>query len=288
MWFNLALPALRGYPLVITIHDPRCHLGDGASKKTPQRVMDFGYHRADRVIVHAGAMRQAVVETLGIPEQQIDVVPHVAIGESVGADQSVAEDENLVLFFGRIWQYKGLEYLIRAQPLISAQVPEARIMIAGRGDDIDVYRRMMTDSGKFILRNDWISYEERVELFQRASVVVLPYVEATQSGVIPIAYTFSKPVVCTHTGGLPEMVDDGQTGYVVPPRDEVALAESIVALLKDRRLRRMMGENGRRKLATEWCPTVIAQQTLEVYQRAIGDRKTENASESRDKSSCVS
>jgi starch synthase len=288
MWFNLALPALRSYPLVITIHDPRSHLGDHSSKRTSQRVMDFGYRRADRVIVHASAMRQAVVETLGIPEQRIDVVPHITIGESVEAGQSMAEDENLILFFGRIWQYKGLEYLIRAQPMITAQVPNARIMIAGRGDDLDAYRRMMTDPDKFIIRNDWISYEERIELFQRASVVALPYIEATQSGVIPIAYTFSKPVVCTRTGGLPEMVDDGTTGYVVPPRDEAALAESIVTLLKDRQLRRTMGEHGRRKLDTEWCPTVIAEQTLAVYQRAIGGRKSEHASDSRDKTSCAS
>ena len=288
LYFNLALPLLREYPLVVTIHDPRSHLGDRSSKKTSQRVMDFGYRRADRVIAHAGAMRQAVVDALGIPESLIDVVPHVAIGESVTVDQTVAEDENLVLFFGRIWEYKGLDYLIRAQPQISAAVPDAKIMIAGRGDDFDVYRQQMADPERFIVRNDWISYEERIEMFQRASVVVLPYVEATQSGVVPVAYTFRKPVVCTATGGLPEMVDDGETGYVVPPRDESALATSIIKLLEDRQLRCDMGGAGRRKLDTEWCPSVVADQTLAVYRRAMGQAEPEQVQQPREESTCAS
>ncbi|MEZ6072874.1 MAG: glycosyltransferase family 4 protein [Pirellulales bacterium] len=289
MWFNLALPALRHYPLVITIHDPRSHLGDQASKKTSQRVMDFGYHRADRVIVHARAMREAVVDALNIPAGRIDVVPHVAIGESVAAGDSVNEDGNLVLFFGRIWEYKGLDYLIRAEPLISAEVPDARIMIGGRGDDFARYRGMMAHPEKFDVHNEWISYEQRVEMFQRSAVVVLPYVEATQSGVVPVAYTYSKPVVCTATGGLPEMVDDGVTGFVVPPRDERALADAVIKLLKDEPMRHAMGRAGREKLDTEWCPDVVAEQTLEVYRQTIADRQESfPAVESRDHSPCAS
>lgn len=61
LWFNLALPLLRRYPLVITIQDPRHHPGDRSQRRTPQRILDFGYHLADHVIVHGGQLRQVVV-----------------------------------------------------------------------------------------------------------------------------------------------------------------------------------------------------------------------------------
>src|SRR5262249_40711886 len=103
----------------------------------------------------------------------------------------------------------------------------------------------------------------------KASVVVLPYVDATQSGVIPLAYTAAKPVVATEVGSLPEMVEDGLTGYLVPPRDEAALAEKVVRLLKDRKLRGRLGANGKRKIEAECSPDLVARQTLQVYQQAL-------------------
>jgi glycosyltransferase involved in cell wall biosynthesis len=199
-WFNLSLPLLNRYPLVITIHDPREHAGDNESRRVPQVISDFGYHRADRVIVHAEYLKQMTVEELEIPAEQIHVIPMIALGkESI---EPVVEAGNLVLFFGRIWGYKGLEYLIRAEPLITEQIPEARIVIAGEGEDFERYRQMMRHPERFVVYNEYVSDAKRDELFQRASVVVLPYVEATQSAVIPIAYTFAKPVVATTVGGL--------------------------------------------------------------------------------------
>jgi glycosyltransferase involved in cell wall biosynthesis len=101
-------------------------------------------------------------------------------------------------------------------------------------------------------------------------VVVLPYVEATQSGVIPVAYSFGKPVVATTVGGLPAQVDDGKTGYLVPPRDERALADAVVRLLCNRDLRRQLGANGKRKVTAECSPEIVARNTLAVYQLAAG------------------
>jgi glycosyltransferase involved in cell wall biosynthesis len=268
LWFNLVLPLLARRPLVLTIHDPRCHLGDRGGRRTPQRVMDFGFRRAAQVIVHGEELRRVVVEELGIPPGAVHDIPHVAIGE-VAARPPAAEEAHTVLFFGRIWEYKGLDYLIRAEPLITRQAPDAKIVIAGRGEAFDRYRRLMVHPERFVVHNEHISDEMRAELFQRASVVALPYVEATQSGVIPVAYTFAKPVVATEVGGLPSMVEHGRTGYLVPPRDERALAEAILRLLRDPELRREMGANARRKLDAECGAEVVARQTLAVYRRAL-------------------
>lgn len=269
LWFNLALPLLRRYPLVITVHDPTHHMGDRGAHNTPESVLHFGFRRADQLIVQARQMADVVTDELGIPGEIVHTVPHLLLGDDT-LHPETSEDESLILFFGRIWEYKGLEYLIRAEPLITAGVPNAKIMIAGRGEDFGRYRQMMVHPERFIVRNEFIPDDEIAALFRRASVVVLPYVEATQSGVIPTAYTFAKPVVATTVGGLPDQVEHERTGFLVPPRDENALAERIVQLLRDPALRRQLGTNGKRKLETEWSAGAIARQTAQVYRRALG------------------
>jgi glycosyltransferase involved in cell wall biosynthesis len=270
LWFNAFLPLLRRCPLVLTVHDPRQHLGDHGGQKTPQAVMDFGFRRASRLIVHAEQSKQVVVRECGAPADIVDVVPHISLGTS---PPTIPPDNgSTVLFFGRIWEYKGLEFLIRAEPLITAEIPHARIVIAGKGEDFTRYRQMMIHPDRFTVYNEFVPEERCNELFQQASVVVLPYIEASQSGVIPMAYTFMKPVVATTVGGLPEMVEDGRTGYLVPPRDERSLAAAVVRLLRDQSLRRQLGINGKRKLDAECAPPVIAQQTFDVYSRALDRR----------------
>jgi glycosyltransferase involved in cell wall biosynthesis len=108
--------------------------------------------------------------------------------------------------------------------------------------------------------------------------VVLPYVDASQSGVVPLAYTASKPVVATTVGGLPEIVEHGQTGLLVPPRDTAALAGAIVRLLQDAGLRRTLGFNGRRKIDSECSPEIIADKTLRVYRQALASLRSGLAS----------
>jgi glycosyltransferase involved in cell wall biosynthesis len=274
LWFNFALPFLRRYPLVVTIHDPRHHAGDRDSQRTPQRVMDFGFRRADRVIVHGDALKREAVDILKVPHETVQVIPHVAIG-CTAAPTEADDDGATILFFGRIWAYKGLEYLIKAEPLIRQQVPNARIVIAGQGEDFDKYRAMMGRPEAFRVHNHYIGAEECEALFRRASVVVLPYTEATQSGVIPLAYSYAKPVVATRVGALADAVEDGVTGMLVPPRDEAALAAAVVELLNNPELRHAMGVAGREKLDREWSPAAVAEQAVDVYRRAIQQRNRE-------------
>ncbi|MBV9543769.1 MAG: glycosyltransferase family 4 protein [Chloroflexi bacterium] len=268
LWFNCALPMLRRYPLVLTVHDARHHLGDKDARKTPQGVTHYGVRRASRVIVHSQQQKRFLAGLCRVDQSRIDVIPHIALGNK-SADSGSCPVEARVLFFGRIWEYKGLEYLIRAEPLISSAVPEAKIVIAGEGEDFSRYRRMMMHPSQFIVHNEYVSDDARSALFQEASVVVLPYVEASQSGVIPLAYRFGKPVIATTVGGLPEMVEHGRTGLLVPPRDEQSLAAAIVHLLRNDNLRRQLGAEGSRMLDCYCAPDVVARETLAVYRRAV-------------------
>jgi len=275
MWFSLSLSFWRKYPLVFTVHDFRPHPGDRENQKCPFFIEKLARCNAREFIVHTEQIREMLVRQSHFPSQAISVIPHIQTGIGLSARSAELEEEHLVLFLGRIWEYKGLEYLIRAEPLISARVPDVRILVAGRGEDFSRYSRMMTHPDRFIVDNAHIPEERVADYFRRASVVVLPYVEASQSGVIPMAYSAGKPVVATKVGGLPQLVEDGRTGFLVEPRNATALAEAIVHLLLDPKLRHQMGANGKRKIEAECSPCRVAEKTFEVYRR-IGVRADGN------------
>ena len=278
LWFDLALPLLHQYPLVFTVHDFRPHPGDQLLRQTPFFIEMHARRCADELIVHNHHARELLVRHWGGAAGRVSVIPHIQIGQT-STSRADEEQENSVLFFGRIWPYKGLEYLIRAEPLISARVPNVRIVIAGQGEDFSRYARMMTHPDRFIVQNEYIPNERAVEYFRRASVIVLPYIEASQSGVIPMAYSAAKPVVATTVGGIPEMVEEGRTGYLVAPRSMEQLAEAVTRLLLDPRLRHQMGANGKRKIEAECSPAVVAERTIEAYRRAIERVRTRKAPE---------
>ncbi|MEQ8675285.1 MAG: glycosyltransferase family 4 protein [Aggregatilineales bacterium] len=272
LFLNGMLPFLRKYPLVITVHDAQTHPGDRGAAKTPQWVMDYGFKNANHIIVHARHVGETLVQRLDISPDRITFSPHIALGLDITPENPTdtsSDDAPNILFFGRIWPYKGLDYLIKAEPLITEKYPNVKIVIAGRGEDFDRYEAIMVNRDRFDIHNHFIPHEAVADYFSAASVVVLPYIEASQSGVIPIAYAFSKPVVATIVGGLPEVVEDGQTGYLVTPRDEQALAEAVIKLLDDSERRHNFGKRGKDKILKECSPPVVGQQTLDVYRKAI-------------------
>lgn len=107
-------------------------------------------------------------------------------------------------------------------------------------------------------------------MFQQSALVVLPYNEATQSGVAPVAHNYSKPVVATRVGALAECIEHERTGLLVAPRDPAALAEAIVRLLKDPVRRRQMGAAGKERLQRDCSPQAVAAMTLAAYRAALG------------------
>jgi glycosyltransferase involved in cell wall biosynthesis len=266
MWGTPGLGLFAPFPLVATVHDIEPHLGDRLA--VPSALHPLQWRWADQVIVHATAARQQLLTQYRCQPERVHVIP---IGSynlyRVHARDAQPERPNTVLFFGRIWKYKGLQYLIESQPLITQAVPDARIIIAGMGESFEEYRQAMVNPNHFEVHNYRIPDEKVARFFQQASVVALPYVEASQSGVVSVAYAFGKPVVATRVGGLPDVVIDGQTGLLVPPADANSLAEAIITLLQDASLRHQMGRDARLFAETELSWQGIAQKTLQVYQQ---------------------
>jgi glycosyltransferase involved in cell wall biosynthesis len=269
-WIPSIIPLLRRFPVVVTIHDVIGHTGDWPPRPILYLTNSLLTRVASQIIVHGSQQARALQSVFGTPRCRINIVPHgpYFIFRSL-AKRRVAEQPNLVLFFGRMRGYKGLRHLIEAVPMIAQSVPDVRILIAGSGDDPEEYSYIAGNRDRFEVQHGFVPMDAVGELFQRASVVVLPYTDASQSGIVPLAYVFGKPVVATGVGSIPEVVDDGQTGYLVEPRNSEQLALAIVKVLKDADLRRQMGRNALRKVETELTWEGIATKTLEVYARAM-------------------
>jgi glycosyltransferase involved in cell wall biosynthesis len=151
------------------------------------------------------------------------------------------------LFFARLEPYKGIDVLLTALRQLEGQSP-VQAIIAGQGDVEPYTRRGLPTNVE--LRNRQIGDEEAIELFKNCLVVVLPYLDATQSALVAAAYFFGKPVIVTRAGALPEYVVTGKTGWVIEPRDAPALAACLHQASSDRLTLAQMGQAGR-----EWYMT---------------------------------
>jgi len=147
-------------------------------------------------------------------------------------------DDKVILFFGYIRKYKGLDILLEAMPHIIKEDPSVKLLIAGEFyDEFDFYKRMLDPLGiskHVYMLNKFIPNEEVEKYFAPADVVILPYRSGTQSGILNVAYGFLKPAIVTDVGGLAEFIDEGKTGYVIKPDSAEAIAESVLRFYRER------------------------------------------------------
>lgn len=145
-------------------------------------------------------------------------------------------DVPVLLFFGFVRSYKGLKHLLHAMPRILRQLNRAKLLVVGDFDgDKEEYMNIVRQEriAKSVEVYDGYIPDKDVEKFFAAcDVVVLPYESATQSGIVQIAYGFEKPVIATAVGGLPDVVMQGRTGYIVPPGDVDALADAVISFFE--------------------------------------------------------
>lgn len=144
----------------------------------------------------------------------------------------IKNSEKVLLFFGLVRKYKGLMHLLDAMPEIVSKVPDVKLFIVGDfGSDKEEYLAKIKDSNisdSIVIRDGYVPDDEVEPYFAGADLNVCPYESATQSGILQIAFGFGLPAVVTRVGGLPEVVTDGETGYVVPPFDSKGIADAIV------------------------------------------------------------
>jgi glycosyltransferase involved in cell wall biosynthesis len=271
--FGAALVS-RKYPIVTTIHDVEYHPGDRASRRIPLSFKRLLLSCSDKLIVHGPRLRDVAERRYPKLKGRVDVLPHLMLQRyrTIAERKALQRKERAfinILFFGRIYAYKGLEVFIRSVPHIIQHVPRIRVIIAGQGDKMDSYLAIMSHLELFDVRNRYISDDETAQLFMDADIVVLPYLEASQSGVLAIANAFGKPVVVSDVGELSRTVKDGETGMVVPPGDERALADAIVRLAEDEGYRLRLGRAGLLEAQNTASPELVASAAIKIYHRVL-------------------
>lgn len=253
---------------VWTIHDPILHSGED-KWQTRWGYRTFRWLRG-HFIIHNRAQQAEFIRRYRIPARRCHFMPFgpLDIFQIFQHSSRPEPEPHTALFCGRISPYKGVEYLIEAGTIARRQLPALKVVIAGKPNYPIDWKAARQDP-TFVVIDRFISNEEMVELIQQSAVVVCPYTDATQSGVIMMAYAFRKPVLATTVGGLPEVVKEGDTGRLVPPRDASALAEALVAMLTaDDALTDMPQKIAESSRSGPLSWETIADQTVAVYQIA--------------------
>ena len=176
----------------------------------------------------------------------------------------------VVLFFGLLAPSKGIQELVEAFALVR-QSSDAKLLIAGyptKHFDIAELKEKIAALGlteHVVLDPRYIPLEEVGALMGLATVAVYPYRSSTQSGALQVAYTFGRPVVATIVGGLPEAVEHGRSGFLVPANSPPELAEAIRKLVTNHELAKVMGEYARHLSETRFSWRRVARQMVNVY-----------------------
>lgn len=265
-----------GYSIVYTAHDIIPH----GAQQAPLGLQSL-YALADRIIVHSPILAADLqklapnvaekirIVPLGVGLGNVPEVPQPEARQTLGLSQETA----IALFFGLIEPYKGVAILIQAFARVVAELPQARLIIAGKANmPTQPYQSLISQLGleKVIdTRFEFIPTQQLPAYYGAADVVVLPYLEASQSAALLTAYRYGKAVIVTQVGSLADTVTNGQNGLVIPPNDEDALATALIDILANRSRATEMGHHSQ-NLGLErhhWAD--IAHQTIAVYHELL-------------------
>jgi len=227
------LPFLTKTPLYVTLHDVTFHSGEEKAilALVDRTLHTYYFHHGVKLIVH-GEKQKKDVQKMGVKESRIVVVSHGDYSFLTKfSNPQIVPEKYTLLFFGRIIKYKGVDTLIKSIPRVATTFPQLKVIIAGEGD-FSLYKPLIHAEHQkyFEIINQYIPEKTIAELFQKCAFVVLPYDDATQSGIIPIAYAFKKPVITTNVGSLPEVVTHGKTGLIIEPKNPEALSLAIIKM----------------------------------------------------------
>jgi glycosyltransferase involved in cell wall biosynthesis len=233
VWTPLLRHAVRrcGIPFVTVIHDAHGHPGDHTNCLT--RWLRSEARFADRVIALSRTVADSLVILGVVPAERIRTLfhPDLTYGSALASRERNCNAPLKLLFFGRILKYKGLPLLLDAVEMLRAEGVHIVLGVAGEGD-IKSERRRLEALGAEI-HNRWLQDAEVGPLLARYDAMAVPYVEASQSGVVATAFGNRMPVIGMPVGGISEQVIDGKTGILANRMTPRALADAIHRLSVD-------------------------------------------------------
>jgi glycosyltransferase involved in cell wall biosynthesis len=233
-----------GKKVALTAHNVNQARRDSNDTQLNRVTLRIQYRLADHIFVHTKKMKDELVEDFGVRPQAVTVIRHPINDAFPDTDLTPGEAkrrlgfgdvEKVILFFGRIKPYKGLEHLLAAfQQLVSGDA-SYRLIIAGEVQEgnekyRDEIQRSVTreiERGQIILKMQFIPDEDMEMYLKGADALALPYNEIFQSGVLFLGYSFGLPVIATDVGSFREEIVEGKTGFLCRPADPADLAKTI-------------------------------------------------------------
>jgi D-inositol-3-phosphate glycosyltransferase len=234
-----------GKKIALTAHNVNQARRDARDSFLNRATLKIQYRLCDHIFVHTQKMKGELCQEFGVDEQAVTVIRHPVNDAFPDTELTPTEakrrlglrdDEKAILFFGRIRPYKGIEYLLEAFRLLLAdEQANYRLIVAGepkKGSEEYLHEIQQSvkrnfDQKQVILRIQFIPDEEMELYLKGADVLVLPYKEIFQSGVLFLAYSFGLPVVATDVGSFREEIVEGSTGFLCKPGDPAELAEGL-------------------------------------------------------------
>lgn len=278
------LPA--GRPLALTAHDVLPREPRPGQLAAQKRL----YERFDAVVVHSQNGRERLIAELGVAEERVHVISHGAFTHLVEGAAFVAaiagaqrtepaaiepppDDRLVVLCFGLMRPYKGIDVLLDAWRGASpgqAPIDGAELWIAGM-PRMDVSALQAVSPANVRWDPRFVGDDELPAYFARADLVVLPYLEADQSGVLYTALAFGKPLLLSDVGGFPELADTG-AARIVAAGDAAALSQALQELLADRDVLKRMGAAALAAAQGRYSWSHVADAHVALYEQLLADR----------------
>jgi len=269
-----------GIKVVFTLHNLKL-MDFNISEKSFSNL----YKTSDGLIVHSKENKESLLQDYKIgSEQRVAVIPHGEYsnlynycGDKNNAREKfgIDKDKNVLLFFGYIRKYKGLDILLEALNIVLKENKNFVLIVAGLPkEDMTEYYEYVTSTNikdNVLFYPRYITMEELPYYFTAADCTILPYREIFQSGIVYLSYAYSKPVIATRVGGIPEIVEERKTGVLVNPEDPKAIADTIMDLFDNKEKLAKMGIYAQKYVKEKFSWEKIAEKTVQFY-KEITDR----------------
>jgi glycosyltransferase involved in cell wall biosynthesis len=272
-WFLLYCRRL-GIKLVYTVHDLLPHdTGD----RHRERFLRL-YRMMDALICHSESAKQKLLANFEIATERIWIIPHgpffydcaVSLREHIRAKYNATSGECLVLWQGLIFPYKGIDFLLDSWVDVQRAGAKVRLVIAGTGSPellaaIVQRAESLGISGSVTFDFRFLPVEELTALYDAADIVVYPYKNVTTSGALLTGVALGKPIIATNLPAFAEMLEHGENAFLVQYGDIEALADSILRLASEPKLRLQLGARVKELNSGDETWRAIAKQTKECY-----------------------
>ncbi len=283
---------LLGKKIAFTAHNVNLAKRDSKDSLLNRLGLRIQYHLVDHIFVHTTKMKSELVEDFGLGDRTVTVIPFGINNTVLDSDLSSAEarrklgikkDEKTLLFFGKIGPYKGLEFLADAFQRIVAKNEDYRLVIAGKPKEraakyFEEIQQILNGDGshlRVIRKIEHIRDDETELYFKAADVLVLPYTNIFQSGVLFLAYNFGLPVIATDVGSFRDHIVEGRTGFLCKPCDANDLARAIETYFESDLFKNLHAHRQEiRNFANQrYSWDIVGQVTQSVYAELLGKKQ---------------